>query len=181
MKAYSAIQIFIWIGLGYFLRKAYISAYKDRLTNLWNRRYLYIRLGNKLKGLGKNNVLSLAIMDVDNFKSINDTFGHIFGDKVLKKVASVLQSSLRKKDILVRWGGEEFIIILPETDLEGAKAVFDRIREKIETYDFGCKITISGGIAFIDECIELDKLIEMADKALYKAKRSKNLMVVYEK
>lgn len=116
MKAYSAIQIFIWIGLGYFLRKAYISAYKDRLTNLWNRRYLYIRLGNELKGLGKNNVLSLAIMDVDNFKSINDTFGHIFGDKVLKKVASVLQSSLRKKDILVRWGGEEFIIILPETD-----------------------------------------------------------------
>ncbi|HHY90792.1 MAG TPA: diguanylate cyclase, partial [Clostridiales bacterium] len=69
--------------------------------------------------------------------------------------------------------------ILPRTDLEGAKIVFDRIRKKIETYDFGCRVTISGGIAFVDESIYLDRLIEMADQALYQAKKSKNRMVVY--
>ena len=179
LKGYFLIQVFIWVGLGYFLRKAYISTYKDELTNLWNRRYLYIRLGDELNSLGKDLFLSLAIIDVDNFKCINDTFGHLFGDHVLQEVASVLQRHLRKKDILVRWGGEEFVIILPRTDLEGAKIVFDRIRKKIETYDFGCRVTISGGIAFVDESIYLDRLIEMADQALYQAKKSKNRMVVY--
>ena len=175
------IQILLWLGLGYFLKKIYIFAYKDELTNLWNRRNLYIRLDDEIKRLRQNSVLSLAIVDIDNFKSVNDTFGHLFGDKVLKDVAHILQNNLRTKDIIVRWGGEEFIIVLPKTDAKEAKAVFNRIREMIEKYDFGCRITVSGGIAFVNEYIESEKLIEMADKALYKAKKRKNLIVVYEK
>jgi hypothetical protein len=96
VNAYLVIQILLWLGLGYFLKKIYISAYKDELTNLWNRRYLYVRLDDEIKRLRQNSVLSLAIVDIDNFKSVNDTFGHLFGDKVLKDVAHILQNSLRR-------------------------------------------------------------------------------------
>ncbi len=149
------------------------------MTNLWNRRYLYTRLKDEMKRLKQNKVLSLAIIDIDNFKRINDTFGHLFGDKVLIEMACILQKNLRKNDIVARWGGEEFIIVLPKTDVKGAKIVFERIRKIIENYDFGCKITVSGGIAFVGEDIEVDKLIGMADEALYEAKRRKNLIAVY--
>lgn len=179
LDTYLVIQIFLWLVSGYFFKRLYISAYKDELTNLWNRRYLHIRLDDEIKKLRQNSILSLAIVDIDNFKSVNDTFGHLFGDNVLKEIANILQNNLRKKDIITRWGGEEFIIVLPKTDAKGAKAVFDRIRKIIEEYDFGCRITVSGGIAFVNEYIESDKLIEMADKALYKAKRTKNLIAVY--
>lgn len=178
--AYLFIQIFLWLGLGYFFQRIYISAYKDELTNLWNRKYLYVRLDDEIRRLRQDSVLSLAVVDIDNFKSVNDTFGHLFGDKILIEVANILQNNLRKKDIIVRWGGEEFIIVLPNTDAEGAIAVFERIRKIIEIYDFGCRITVSGGIAFVRGYIEVNKLIEMADKALYKAKKSKNQMAVYE-
>lgn len=178
---YLIIQIFLWLGLGVLGKRVYISIYKDELTNLWNRRYLHIRLGAEMKKLKENGVLSLAIVDIDNFKSVNDTYGHLFGDMVLTKVANLLQDHLRKNDIIARWGGEEFIIVLPETDAKGAKAIFDRIKKVIEKHDFGCRITISGGIAFIKAYIEANNLIEMADRALYKAKMTKNLIAVYEK
>ena len=181
MNAYLAIQVLLWLLLGYFFKKVYISAYQDELTNLWNRKYLYIRLKGEIKRLRHNTILSLAIVDIDDFKSVNDTFGHLFGDKVLKEIADILKNNLRKDDIIARWGGEEFIIVLPNTEVKSAKVVFNRIREKIEKYDFGCKITVSGGIAFVNEYIESEKLIEMADKALYKAKKRKNRIAIYEK
>lgn len=177
---YLIVEIFLWLGLGYFFRKVYVSVFKDELTNLWNRRYLYVRLDDEMKKLKENNVLSLVIVDIDNFKCINDTYGHLFGDKVLTEVANVLQNNFRKNDIIVRWGGEEFIIVLPGTDAKGAKAIVERIRKIVEKHDFGCRITISGGIAFIKAYIEANNLIEMADKALYKAKKIKNLIAVYE-
>ncbi len=181
MTASLTIQIIMWLGLGYSFKKLYILAYQDELTNLWNRRYLYTRLKDEMKRLKQNKVLSLAIIDIDNFKCINDTFGHLFGDKVLIEMADILQKNLRKNDIVARWGGEEFIIVLPKTNAEDAKTVFERIRKIIEKYDFGCRITVSGGIAFVWEDTEVDKIIGMADKALYEAKRRKNLIAVYDR
>jgi diguanylate cyclase len=177
---YLIIQISLWIGLGIFLKRVYLLIYKDGLTKLWNRRYLYVRLGDEIKKLKKKGGLSLAIVDIDNFKSINDAHGHLFGDKVLTKIANTLQGHLRKNDIIARWGGEEFIIVLPETDAKGTKAVLERTRKVVEENDFGCRITISGGIAFTKAYMETNNLIEMADKALYKAKRTKNLIAVYK-
>lgn len=181
MTASLVVQIIMWLGLGYSFKKLYILAYQDELTNLWNRRYLYTRLKDEMKRLKQNKVLSLAIIDIDNFKCINDTFGHLFGDKVLIEMADILQKNLRKNDIVARWGGEEFIIVLPKTNAEEAKTVFERIRKIIEKYDFGCRITVSGGIAFVWEDTEVDKIIGMADKALYEAKRRKNLIAVYDR
>ena len=153
--------------------------FTDELTKLWNRRYLHIRLGGEVEKLKGESTLSLAIVDIDNFKCINDNYGHLFGDKVLTEVADILQNNVRKSDIVGRWGGEEFIIILPNTDEGGAKVVFERIRKIVERYDFGCRITISGGIAFIQERVEINKLIEKADNALYQAKMKKNMIAIY--
>ncbi|MGI6711287.1 MAG: GGDEF domain-containing protein [Bacillota bacterium] len=181
LEAYLLIQILTWFGLGFFFRKAYIYTYKDELTNLWNRRYLYIRLDDEIKKTKQNSVLALAIIDIDNFKCVNDTHGHLFGDKVLTEVAGILHNNLRKNDIITRWGGEEFILVLPKSDTKEAKAVLERIRNRVENYDFGCRITISVGVAFIKSYTEANKLIEKADKALYQAKRTKNIIEVYEK
>lgn len=180
MDLFVVVQLLLWLCLGYFLKKIYIYTYKDELTNLWNRKYLYTRLDDEIKKMNKNKVISLAIIDIDNFKCVNDNYGHLFGDKVLKELAQILQNNLRKSDIIARWGGEEMMAVLPKADAEGAIKVFDRVRVRIEQYDFGCRITVSGGIATINEVIEPDKLIEMADKALYKAKRRKNRIAVYE-
>lgn len=171
----------MWLVLGYFFKNVYLSSYKDELTDLWNRKYLYIRLEGEVKRIRQDTILSLAIVDIDDFKSVNDTFGHLFGDKVLKEIANILKNNLRGDDVITRWGGEEFIIVLPNTEVKSAKVVFNRIRKMIEKHDFGCKITVSGGIASVNGYIESDKLIEMADKALYEAKKRKNIIAIYEK
>ncbi|GLI19949.1 hypothetical protein TSYNTROOL_16640 [Tepidanaerobacter syntrophicus] len=180
---YLTIHTSFWLCTGYFLAKLYFSAYKDELTGLWNRRYLneiLHDLTRDLKDQRADKILSLAILDIDNFKSINDRYGHLFGDEVLKEIAQILQDNLRRTDIIARWGGEEFVIVMPDTNSTGAKAVFERIRSIIEEYDFGCKITISGGIASAQELVQAADLINMADKALYKAKLIKNLITLHQ-
>ncbi|NMA96256.1 MAG: GGDEF domain-containing protein [Clostridiales bacterium] len=171
-------QISAWASLGIILKHLYTATCRDDLTGLWNRKYLYFKLGDELRRADVDNVLSLAILDIDNFKSVNDERGHLFGDAVLKQVALLLQKNIRKDDIIGRWGGEEFIIILPDTENNGAKSVCERIRYVIGSYDFGCSITISVGLASTDRSIQIDELIEKADKALYLAKETKNTVAI---
>lgn len=126
---------------------------------------------------------SLIILDIDNFKKINDTYGHPRGDEVLKQLAQILEESVRSLDICCRYGGEEFTIILPDTTLEEAKKLAERIREKIEK-EIKIEeksVTVSLGVAaFNKKCQELEAIIENADKALYRAKREgKNKVVVF--
>lgn len=124
---------------------------------------------------------SLILIDIDNFKKVNDTNGHLMGDEVLKKLGYILKQSTRSIDIVARWGGEEFAIILPETDLNGAKTFAERLRKTVENYDFGFQVTISLGIVSTCDVLTLDELLTQADEALYTAKEKKNIVVTYSK
>lgn len=154
---------------------------KDELTTLPNRAYLSKALDSEMARARRyERPLSIVIMDLDNFKSINDNYGHLFGDKVLIKLAETLRKELRRQDILGRYGGEEFLIILPETGIEKAAVLMERSRKKIantsHNYDGEPKstevtVTLSAGITeFSSGDCSIDDLINRADQALYRAK-----------
>ena len=114
----------------------------------------------------------MLMVDVDRFKQINDTLGHLTGDKVLMEIAQVLESNVRKTDIIGRWGGEEFMVICPETELAGGIALADKIRIKIRNYHFTAdtKITVSIGVSELEPGQNIDSLIQSVDVKLYLAK-----------
>jgi len=128
-------------------------------------------------------VFSVILIDIDYFKSVNDTFGHLVGDEVLKSVANLIGSNIRDTDFLGRWGGEEFMIICEETDSEGAYNLAEKIRLSIQNNEFnliGYK-TISLGIAEIEENIAINDLIKKADDALFYAKNNgRNKTIEYK-
>ncbi len=155
------------------LREASI---KDYLTGLYNRRYFFEIANKFLENSKRGNVkLAIGMLDIDNFKSINDKYGHEVGDKVLVKVSSILEESVRKADIICRFGGEEFCILLVNVDKTQALEIFERIRKNVEATPIksGLEIfspTISVGVcAITDESLE--EAIKKADVALYTAKR----------
>jgi len=156
----------------------------DVLTGLLNRRYLEERLAEEIKRSNRYGYpMSFMMIDVDHFKSYNDTFGHAEGDRALKMVAQVMRETLRSADVAARYGGEEFSILLPQTTTAEAETIADRLREKIAETDFpNRQVTISVGIAGC--CLELNSTHEMivaADSALYEAKRrGRNNVRIYE-
>jgi len=118
--------------------------------------------------------LSFALFDIDNFKSVNDSSGHIAGDRALRAVGNVLANEIRKSDVAIRWGGEELLVVLPHTDLDGAAVFAERVRCSIEALridDVG-SVTISAGIAELGGDVVAERAIERADERLYEAKRS---------
>jgi len=157
----------------------------DGLTGLYNHRTFQVRLDELLstsKRYGRQ--CSLILFDVDHFKSVNDKYGHPVGDYVLKRIGKLLRKLARDSDIPTRYGGEEFALIMPETDLQGAKVIAERIREAVEAEIFQTeqgvlRVTVSLGIATFPACAkEKAALIEMADQRLYMAKRrGRNCMV----
>jgi diguanylate cyclase (GGDEF)-like protein len=159
-------------------------ALKDSLTGFFNRHILDTVLAKEISRVKRYNYkLSIIMIDLDNFKKINDTYGHLVGDEVLMHFARVVKSNLRESDYAFRYGGEEFLILLPHTDLDGAVTVAERIRKQIEDYKFPVakKITVSCGVK---ELINLDNPyldIEMADRYLYIAKKSGKNKCVYER
>jgi len=155
----------------------------DALTGLLNRRYLEERLTEEIKRSNRHGYqMSFMMIDVDNFKSYNDTFTHPEGDKALQLVGQCLRESLRGADVAARYGGEEFSILLPQTNLEEARIIAERIREKIATTTFpNRQVTASIGIASISFDISTaEEIISAADKALFEAKRKgRNNVQVY--
>ena len=152
----------------------------DSLTGLYNRRYLTAHLAalmERLQRTGKP--VSLLMVDVDNFKQVNDTYGHAVGDEVLTSVADRLSRHLRNFDTVARWGGEEFVVLMPEADGRVAAAVAERLRSKIADQPAIVKhekgelpITVSIGIAVTSEALTTpDDLLRAADAAMYEAKR----------
>lgn len=158
----------------------------DRLTRLYNRRYFdehLLREVERSKRYKKR--LSLVMIDIDHFKTINDTYGHQKGDDVLQKIAYLLLTNTRRIDMVCRYGGEEMVIILPEISSTNAFNLAEKIRtivEKKSEEETGVKITVSLGVAELDRLDTLQELIEHADSALYKAKESgRNQTVLHKK
>lgn len=155
----------------------------DSLTGVCNRLKLDSVLTYELNQSKRyQQELSLIILDVDDFKSVNDNYGHQVGDSVLKEISSVLKENCRQTDTFGRWGGEEFLIILPKTDMLQAVALAEKLKNIVQTYDFSTVgyQTCSFGVATLKKKTQSEqRLVEEADKALYEAKRSgKNRVVV---
>ena len=154
------------------------AAIKDHLTGLYNHNYFYSRLEEEFERSRRyETALSLIMMDIDNFKKINDSYGHRTGDDVLKGLAATIKGAVRKSDIVARYGGEEFAIILPHTGTTGAAGEAERLRTRIEKVAFaGIKerVTVSFGVASLPDrnINEAGDLVGRADDALYEAKKS---------
>lgn len=146
----------------------------DVLTGLKNRLYFNQRANEEIEKFKRYGTkLSLLIIDIDHFKRINDTYGHGAGDEVLKQLSNGLQQIIRNADLLARWGGEEFIVLLPCIDLEEAANVAEKLRREAESIIHGCNevITISIGVSTLFEADTLETWINRTDKALYHAKK----------
>ena len=159
------------------------STTKDGLTNLYVRDVLDIFLRKEIDNAKRqNSYVSFMLIDIDDFKKVNDTYGHQKGDEVLEKIGKILNNSSRKMDFAARYGGEELCLVLPNTKSDKAYEIATRIREKIKSFIFDdFFVTVSIGISQSDENINDEiKLIRKADKALYKAKENgKDQVVIF--
>ncbi len=153
----------------------------DGLTGLYNHNYFQEKLQDELARAQRHiNIVSLIMIDIDNFKNINDTYGHLIGDEMLRSVAGLIWESSRNIDTVARYGGDEFSVILPETGLKGAVIFAERVRKKIEANmlvadNIKIRVTVSVGVSFYDpNKNKLDKndFVRAADKALYSSKNS---------
>ena len=149
----------------------------DDLTRLYNSRHFFYQINKEIERTNRyEHPLSLLMLDLDNFKKYNDTFGHIAGDEVLEKAGGILRDSLRKTDTAYRYGGEEFVILLPETKGEEALHFAERIRQAFESQDLttpekqNILVTVSIGVAQYEIGEEINTLIKRADKNMYTAK-----------
>ncbi|MBN9229415.1 MAG: hypothetical protein BGO90_10970 [Legionella sp. 40-6] len=155
-----------------------LQSTQDVLTGLSNRRYFTELLQKEmLKSKRAHNNFALILVDIDYFKSINDTYGHQTGDRVLCALAQIMQKELRKSDVIARWGGEEFIICVREISLEKIRMRAEKLRQVVENHRLlidgeTISFTISIGIALFDAVVDKDTLIKKADDALYQAKKS---------
>lgn len=163
--------------------KLQLMATTDMLTKLYNR-HMFTELFNKFLEKAKRNkgeTLVLALLDIDNFKSINDTYGHNIGDEVLINISNLISTTLRSSDISARWGGEEFIVLLTNTDIQKGFNTVEQLRETISKLDHNKagKVTVSIGITQVNQNDKLEDCVKNADDALYKSKlNGKNQVTV---
>ncbi len=153
----------------------------DALTGIYNKDKFYEILSNEAELAKKyRNDLSVIFFDIDHFKKVNDTYGHQVGDNVLQELVEVIKDCMRKTDIFSRWGGEEFIVLLPQIDLEDTLQVGEKLRKRVMHFKFSDvqNITCSFGVASLSAADTVEKLVNRADKALYKAKESGRNRVV---
>jgi diguanylate cyclase (GGDEF)-like protein len=162
------------------LKRAEALSVTDDLTHLYNSRYLNQVLRRETKRASRSGrPLSLLFIDLDGFKGVNDTHGHLHGSRALVEAAAVIRSSARETDIVARFGGDEFALVLPDTGGEGAFAVGERIRDRIAEYRFltadglDIHLTASVGVATLpDVAASAEELVEAADKAMYHVKET---------
>ncbi len=175
-------QLLLFLCCGIIIKKLYKQANSDSLTGIFNRRCFFTKMSAFLM---TKLPISLIMIDVDNFKRINDSYGHSAGDEALKQLAEILRNNTRHSDIIARLGGEEFAVVMPQTSDENALKLAERIRQVIESkvFVFGSaadKMTVSIGVATTKITMNADCFLNYADKALYRAKETKNTIVIYE-
>ena len=161
------------------IKKLKKQCFRDGQTGLYNYRHFCQQLHVEFKRAGRyKESLTCIMLDVDNFKSINDTYGHRFGDFVLKKLGCILRLPMRETDIVARYGGDEFSILVPNTGYQGAYIIAQKIQARINSYLFqnngiSIKIKVSLGLASMpdDQVQSPEQLIDFADKALYQVKK----------
>ena len=166
-------------------RKLEIAAKTDPLTQLSNRRDMIEKIeAEKVRLKRHHNPFTLILCDIDDFKEFNDTFGHDCGDFILVSIATMMRSMIREQDQLARWGGEEFLFLLPETDLKSGAIVAEKIRKAIAAHRFEYKthvlsVTMTFGVSVCPtHTIDIDDCIKQADRALYQGKNAgKNLVI----
>ena len=159
------------------------STAKDRLTNLYTRDVLNIFLEKEIStAKRKKSYVSFAMIDIDDFKYVNDTYGHQKGDEVLKTIGNILNQNIREMDLAARYGGEELSVVMPNTKAEEAYEIANRIRKEIQSLDFNnFTVTVSIGISQSTRTCSSKTLISLADKALYKAKENgKNQVIIHQ-
>lgn len=196
----TSIFIFVILLIMGFIRykiinNIYEKAHTDALTGVRNRMYFYYKMPMYLKKIGKNKTFLFAMLDIDHFKQVNDKDGHNAGDILIREVATLLRNNLDKDAEVIRYGGDEFCMILPNTSLQDGYMLFEKIRllvyEKYNNnynenyiykynYKYNYYITISIGLVEINKYITIHKLVETADKCLYKAKENRNKIVVLD-
>jgi diguanylate cyclase (GGDEF)-like protein len=162
------------------------QSYTDDLTGLNNQKYMTLVLENEIHRASRNSSkFSIMFMDIDFFKSVNDSKGHWVGSRLLVELARILKSSTRRSDYLFRYGGDEFVIVLPDTPQKGAVVAAERIRRKVEGTEFlidghQMKLTVSVGIAtYPDHAESCKDIIKMADQAMYSGKsKSRNVVIM---
>jgi diguanylate cyclase (GGDEF)-like protein len=150
-----------------------LQATTDSLTGISNRLKFNEVLDREIQeALRYNNPLSLIMFDIDHFKAINDTYGHLAGDVVLREVSRVISANIRNVDIFARWGGEEFIVLSPNNEWKSAWQLAEKLRAQIEKFDFSCPcpVTCSYGVTQFQENDTVDSFIKRVDYALYQAK-----------
>ncbi|MFW6067752.1 MAG: GGDEF domain-containing protein [Myxococcota bacterium] len=150
----------------------------DGLTGVHNKRYLMETLDREISRARRHQrPLSLMMFDIDRFKQINDTLGHLAGDYILKEMAQAVRARLRPDDVVARYGGEEFAVVLPETATSDAMDIAERIRQLIDGHPFEFEherihVTVSAGVAELQEGMDVMQLVKAADERLYEAKRN---------
>ncbi len=152
------------------------EAFTDRLTKLPDRSHFDARLREEIeRARGRDEQFTVVFLDVDNFKRINDVYGHRIGDASLKLVADALRSNARQTDAIARQGGDEFTVLLADAPLPEAENLFDRFREQVAQYskrELGFRLSLSAGaVSFPSDAGDADGLLEAADAAMYRAKR----------
>jgi len=180
-------ELLLLLKMHYFYSETEYLSVTDGLTGLYNRRHFEHNIEREfLRTRRYSSDLSLAMIDIDHFKKVNDTYGHQFGDYVLREISKLIFDSFRKTDIMCRYGGEELAVVLTETSLDSATIPLERLRAKISEHEFlyngeTANITVSIGLgSYLTEMKMQAELIECADKALYKAKQDgRNKVVAY--
>lgn len=156
----------------------------DHLTGLYNRKYMDMKIGEEIERYKRMNTpFCVVLVDIDHFKQVNDTYGHLIGDQVLKHLSNLIKENIRKTDFAFRYGGEEFLILLSNVDVRNASHVSDQIRKKLETTNFSIKdksfnCTASFGISIIEKDDTAESVIKRADDRLYKAKEMGRNMII---
>lgn len=159
-----------------YKKRLELMAVTDGLTGLYNHRFIFERLEEETAKVSRyGRPLSVIMLDIDNFKRVNDTFGHRTGDEVIQSVANSIMANIRKTDVAGRYGGEEFLVLLPETDLKAARVVAEKIRSTVNQLSFATSalsVTISAGVAEAEKGETFEALITRVDTKLYQAKRN---------